>query len=61
MKNDSKLVLIEFREGNLPEGPPDDVKIPIEKMISLTTNAGFIPLKQNVQLLPYQCYLEFKK
>jgi len=61
MKNDSKLVLIEFKEGKLPEGPPEDIKIPLEKMISITTNAGFINLKQNDELLPYQYYLEFKK
>jgi ubiquinone/menaquinone biosynthesis C-methylase UbiE len=61
MKNDSKLVLIEFKEGKLPEGPPEDMKIPLEKMVSITTNAGFINLKQNEELLPYQYYLEFKK
>jgi 2-polyprenyl-3-methyl-5-hydroxy-6-metoxy-1,4-benzoquinol methylase len=61
MKNDSKLVLIEFKEGKLPEGPPEDIKIPLEKMISITTNAGFVNLKQNEELLPYQYYLEFKK
>jgi len=61
MKNDSKLVLIEFKEGKLPEGPPEDMKIPLEKMVSITTNAGFINLKQTDKLLPYQYYLEFKK
>jgi len=61
MKNDSKLVLIEFKEGKLPEGPPEDMKIPLEKMILITTSAGFINLKQNNELLPYQYYLEFKK
>jgi len=61
MKNDSTLVLIEFKEGKLPEGPPEDIKISLEKMISITSNAGFVKLKQNVDLLPYQYYLEFKK
>ena len=61
MKDDSKLVLIEFKEGKLPEGPPEDMKIPLEKMISITTNAGFVNLKQKDELLPYQYYLEFKK
>ena len=61
MKNDSKLILIEFKEGKLPEGPPEDIKIPLGKMVSITTNAGFVNLKQNDELLPYQYYLEFKK
>ncbi len=61
MKNDSKLVLIEFKEGKLPEGPPEDIKIPLEKMVSITTNVGFIKLKQKDELLPYQYLLEFKK
>jgi ubiquinone/menaquinone biosynthesis C-methylase UbiE len=61
MKDDSRLVLIEFKEGKLPEGPPEDMKIPLEKMVSITTSAGFINLKQKDDLLPYQYYLEFKK
>ncbi len=61
MKDDSKLVLVEFKEGNLPEGPPEDMKIPLEKMVSIATNAGFVNLMQNDELLPYQYYLEFKK
>ncbi|MFQ5687763.1 MAG: class I SAM-dependent methyltransferase, partial [Candidatus Scalindua sp.] len=61
MKNNSRLVIIEFKEGNLPEVPPEDIKIPLEKMISIITNAGFIFLKQNDELLPYEYFLEFKK
>jgi len=45
----------------LPEGPPEDIKISLEKMISIITNAGFINLKQNGELLPYQYLLEFRK
>ena len=61
MKSNATLVLIDFREGDLPEGPPEDMKIPLEKMVSITTSAGFVILKQKDELLPYQYYLEFKK
>ena len=61
MKKGSRLVLIEFKEGKLPEGPPEDIKISLKKMISIVENAGFMIVKQNVMLLPFQYYLEFKK
>ena len=33
MKNDSKLVLMEFKEGKLTEGPPEDIKIKLYQML----------------------------
>ncbi|MFH0974394.1 MAG: class I SAM-dependent methyltransferase [Spirochaetota bacterium] len=61
MRKGSKLVLIEFKEGNLPEGPPKKMKIPGKEMLSIVTEAGFKLVKQNNDLLPYQYYYEFEK
>ena len=59
MKPSSKLVLIEFKEGSIPEGPPASLKISSKEMLSLLTNAGFTLIKHDMQLLPYQNYFEF--
>jgi SAM-dependent methyltransferase len=57
----TKLVLIEFKEGNLPEGPPENIKISSKEMISTVGGAGFAFIKKDSTLLPYQNYFEFEK
>ncbi len=61
MKNGSRLVLIEFKEGKLPEGPPEKIKIPLRRLTTLVGNAGFTKVKEDHGLLPYQHILVFKK
>jgi ubiquinone/menaquinone biosynthesis C-methylase UbiE/YHS domain-containing protein len=61
MDKGAKLVLIEFKEGNLPEGPPEKIKISGKEMLSLVFNAGFKLIKENSTLLPYQNYFVFEK
>ena len=61
MKAGSRLVVIEFKEGDLPEGPPEEMKITRGEMVALLNNAGFLTTKQNTNMLPYQYYLEFEK
>lgn len=57
----ARLVLIEFREGELPEGPPADVKIPRAELIRLVENAGFTLEDEKPELLPYQVFLVFRR
>jgi SAM-dependent methyltransferase len=61
MASGARLVLIEFRSGKLPEGPPAAVKIPKAKLISLLAEAGFTLQEDRADLLPYQEYLVFVK
>jgi len=61
MKTGSRLILIEFKEGKLPEGPPEHLKIPEEMMISTVTAAGFQKTGATGDLLPYQYFLELRK
>jgi SAM-dependent methyltransferase len=61
MKSSARLVLIEFKEGNLPEGPPEGAKIPRAQLIELATGAGFALDLERKDLLPYQVFLVFKK
>ncbi len=61
MKPGSRLVVIEFKEGKLPEGPPEPVKIPKAKLVSMLEAAGFSLQADDPKLLPYQTFLTCAK
>ena len=61
MSAESKLVLVEFKDGPLPEGPPEHIKISREEIISEFVNNGFSKLSEDTNLLPYQNFLMFEK
>jgi SAM-dependent methyltransferase len=61
MKPGARLVLIEFKEGDLPEGPPANLKIPRDDLLSLVQGAGFTLIAEESDLLPYQLFLVFRK
>lgn len=61
IKKGVKLILIEFKEGNLPEGPPEKIKISGKEMLALVTKAGFTLIHKNTTILPYQNYFVFEK
>jgi SAM-dependent methyltransferase len=57
----ARLVLVEFKEGNLPEGPPESVKITRAQMVELAAKAGLGLDSERADLLPYQTFLVFRK
>jgi SAM-dependent methyltransferase len=61
MKGGAKLVVVEFKEGELPEGPPESVKIPKAKLTAMFGAAGFTLANDDPKLLPYQTFLVFEK
>ena len=61
MKTGARLALIEFKEGKLPEGPPEGAKIPRAQLIALATKAGLKLDGEKPKLLPYQVFLVFRK
>jgi SAM-dependent methyltransferase len=61
MKKGSRLAVIEFREGDLPEGPPAAVKIPKKKLIEMIAENNFKLDRDKPDLLPYQTFLIFVK
>lgn len=61
MKPGARLVLIEFKEGSLPQGPPESAKIPRARLLELVKGAGFTLHTEHTNVLPYQVFLEFKK
>ncbi|MBI5488260.1 MAG: class I SAM-dependent methyltransferase [Deltaproteobacteria bacterium] len=61
LKPGARLVLVEFKEGDLPEGPPESVKISRARMLELATTAGFDLETERPDLLPYQTFLVFRR
>ena len=61
MKTGARFALIEFKEGQLPEGPPESAKIPRAELVRLVTQAGLTLESEPKQLLPYQVFLVFRK
>ncbi len=60
LKPGAKLAIIEFKEGDLPKGPPEAMKIPKAKILELAKNAG-LKLVEEKNILPYQTFLIFTK
>lgn len=61
MKPGARLAIIEFKEGNLPKGPPAHIKIPRDKLLKLLTTAGFVKPVVDDKLLPYQLLVVLEK
>ena len=61
MQKGARLVLIEFKKGNFPEGPPEHMKIPKKEIISKVLSSGFTKVSDFNNLLPYQTFLVFEK
>jgi predicted methyltransferase len=41
LKPGGRFVVVEFKEGKLPQGPPERMKIPKVKLIAMLEGAGF--------------------
>ncbi len=54
LKPQSKIVIIEFKMKNIPNGPPDEEKVSISTVESELQSAGFIDIDVDDQTLDYQ-------
>jgi len=61
MHKGARLVLVEFKEGKLPEGPPEAMKLSRVQLQTLATGAGLMLDSEKPNLLPYQTFLVFRK
>ncbi len=55
------FVLVEFKEGTLPEGPPEALKIPKRQLVEMVSQTGLRLESEKPELLPYQVFLVFRK
>lgn len=60
IKQDGKLLIIDFFKTNIPVGPPVDHKVSMDVVISELKNAGYSQFEVNVDLLPYQYIINAK-
>jgi 2-polyprenyl-3-methyl-5-hydroxy-6-metoxy-1,4-benzoquinol methylase len=61
MHKGARLALVEFKEGKLPEGPPEAVKLSRAQLVTMATDAGLVLDSEKSALLPYQTFLVFRK
>jgi SAM-dependent methyltransferase len=61
MKPGARLVVVEFKEGDLPEGPPKAAKIPRAEIVEMAIGTGLTLVDEKPALLPYQMFLVFLK
>ncbi len=61
MQTGARLVLIDFREGDLPQGPPEEIKVSKAEILRLCQEAGLTLTEDRSDLLPYQEFLVFER
>ncbi len=61
VKPGCKFDVIEFKEGEIPDGPPENMRIKRDALEKAMAEAGFEVKKDLSDLLPYQYFLEFEK
>lgn len=49
-----QLVVVDFKKGSLPVGPPDELKLPAEQVVRELTAAGYVDATVDSSTLPYQ-------
>jgi ubiquinone/menaquinone biosynthesis C-methylase UbiE len=61
MKKGSELVIVDFKKGDLPQGPPDAMKLSEQQVLEELQKAGFKKVKIDAESLPYQYMVKVKK
>jgi hypothetical protein len=54
------VVIVDFKQGDLPVGPPDAMKIPPDQVIEELAEAGYSVAEDDRSSLPYQFILIFE-
>ncbi|MGH0038295.1 MAG: class I SAM-dependent methyltransferase [Myxococcota bacterium] len=56
---EGRVVIVDFKMGEQPVGPPDSMKVPPERIIRELADAGYVLLYEDSTLLPHQNLLVF--
>ena len=57
LKEGGKLVIVDFKPGNIPVGPPEEMRVAASKAVAELRQAGFGRVSVDSQTLPYQYIL----
>ena len=57
LKEGGKLVIVDFKPGDIPVGPPEEMRIAASKAVAELRQAGFGRVSVDHQTLPYQYIL----
>jgi arsenite methyltransferase len=60
LKPDGRIVVIDFYKKDLPVGPPPEMKLSEDEIVSELGKAGFVANKR-LAILPYQYFLFFER
>ena len=61
LPNGAQFHIIEFKQGDIPNGPPENAKIAPEQLLKIANLSGLELDHEVKDLLPYQTYYIFKK
>jgi ubiquinone/menaquinone biosynthesis C-methylase UbiE len=61
MNNNGRVVIVDYKDGNMPVGPNEDSKVSVAKISSELKEAGFIIDKVDNQSLQYQYLIKAHK
>ena len=60
IKKDGTLVIIDFKNGDIPVGPSDEAKVPSRRLEQSLQKAGFSRIKTDIKSLEYQYIITAK-
>lgn len=60
LTGEGRVVIVDFKQGDLPVGPPDAMKIPPDQVIEELAEAGYSVAEDDRSSLPYQFILIFE-
>jgi SAM-dependent methyltransferase len=58
LRPSGRVAIIDYRRGDLPVGPPDEMKLPRAQVVAEFAEAGWTLISEN-RILPYQYFLVF--
>lgn len=61
IKPGGKLVIVDFKSGNIPVGPSDEFKVETSKVINTLKKAGFKRMRKDEESLQYQYIITAEK
>jgi len=56
-----KILIVDFKPGDLPQGPPDSLKVPSDVIAHELKESGFSGVEVDAETLPYQFVIQARR